>query len=79
MKTTQYMDKQFLIRVPSPLYKRVQEVCAREYKSMSALVRELLIERLEDSFTEEEQRIIGESRNNVRKGNVVNWRDVHRG
>lgn len=77
MATT--MDKELLIRVPSSLYKRVKHLCRDEYKSFSALIRELLLEKIEESFGEEELRIIEQESENFHKGKGVNWRKVKRG
>jgi predicted DNA-binding protein len=45
------MSKELLIRIPAPLYRRVKKVCANEYKSMSAFVRELLKERVDEALS----------------------------
>lgn len=52
------MDKELLIRMPSSLYNRVKSECDLEYKSMSAFVRELLLEKLDDTLSSEEMREI---------------------
>ena len=46
------MNKELLVRIPSSLYVKVKRVCQDEYKSMSALVRELLLEKVEESLSE---------------------------
>ena len=45
------MSKELLIRVPAPLYRRIKEVCAHEYKSMSAFVRELIKEKVDEMLS----------------------------
>lgn len=77
MTTT--MDKELLIRVPSSLYNRVKHLCRDEYKSISALIRELLLEKIEESFGEEELRTIEHESEKFHKGKGVNWRKVKRG
>lgn len=77
MTTT--MDKELLVRVPSSLYNRVKHLCRDEYKSISALIRELLLEKIEESFGEEELRLIEHESENFHKGKGVNWRKVKRG
>lgn len=73
------MDKELLIRMPTPLYNQVKKMCERRYKSLSAFVRELLVERLEDSLTAKELKEITEGEREYRKGKGVNWRIVKRG
>ncbi|MDP2922571.1 MAG: hypothetical protein Q8O30_02465 [Candidatus Omnitrophota bacterium] len=73
------MDKELLIRMPAPLYNRVKRLCAKQYKSLSAFVRELLLERLDDSLTAKEMEEIAEGEKQYLKGKGVNWRAVKRG
>jgi predicted DNA-binding protein len=73
------MNKELLIRLPSSLYTRVKAACDAEYKSISALVRELLLEKLDDSLTSEELAAIDKSRKQHLSGKSVNWRKVKRG
>jgi predicted DNA-binding protein len=73
------MNKELLIRMPAPLYNQVKKMCERRYKSLSAFVRELLIERLEDSLTAKELKEITEGEKEHLKGKGVNWRTVKRG
>lgn len=72
------MSKELLIRIPEPLYRRVKEVCAREYKSMSAFVRELLKERLDEALSSEDWEDIRAARKNLKGGKSVSWRAVKR-
>ena len=73
------MDKELLIRLPSSLYAKIKLVCDKEYKSISALMRELLLEKLEEHLSKKELRTIetGSKLFHRRKG--VNWRKVKRG
>lgn len=73
------MDKELLVRVPSSLYNRIKHLCKNEYKSISALIRELLLEKIEESFGEEELRIIEHESKNFNKGKGINWRKIKRG
>ena len=73
------MDKELLIRLPKPLYDRIKLACGIEYKSISAFVRELLLERLDDSFSAQEISEIEKGRAAFTKGKGVNWRKVKRG
>jgi len=73
------MDKQLMIRIPSPLYKKIRRISSREYKSMSALVRELLREKVEESLTKQEMMAIEKESKLFHKGKGTNWRKVKRG
>ena len=73
------MDKELLIRMPTPLYAQAKKLCEKRYKSISAFVRELLIERLEDSLTAEERKRILKGEKEYSKGKGVNWRAIRRG
>ena len=48
------MNKELLIRVPMSLYQKAKLLCEKEYKSLSALIRELLLERLNDTLMKSE-------------------------
>lgn len=73
------MNKELLIRVPMSLYQRAKLLCEREYKSLSALVRELLLERLDDTLMKSEITSIKKARRAFRAGKGTNWRKVKRG
>jgi hypothetical protein len=73
------MNKELLVRLPSSLYLRVKKVCGAEYKSISALVRELLVEKLDESLTAEETVLIAKGRKSYREGKGVSWRKIKRG
>jgi len=73
------MNKELLIRLPAALYARTKRVCDVEYKSMSAFVRELLLERLDDTLSLTETNEIEKSRAAIRKGKGTSWRKIKRG
>jgi len=73
------MNKELLIRVPMSLYQRAKLLCEGEYKSISALVRELLLERLDDSLTHSEKKTINNSRKAFRAGKGTDWRRIRHG
>ncbi len=73
------MSKELLIRIPEPLYRRVKKVCAEEYKSMSAFVRDLLKERVDEILSSEDWEDIHGARKEFKAGKSVSWRSVKRG
>ena len=72
------MSKELLVRIPEPLYHRAKEVCAHEYKSMSAFVRELLRERVDETLSSEDWDDIRAARQNLKTGKSVSWRAIKR-
>ncbi|MBF0510720.1 MAG: ribbon-helix-helix protein, CopG family [Candidatus Omnitrophica bacterium] len=73
------MSKELLIRIPEPLYRRVKKVCADEYKSMSAFVRELLKERVDEVLSSEDWDDINIARKEFKTKKSVSWRSIKRG
>lgn len=73
------MNKELLIRMPSSLYKETAKLCARRYVSVSSFIRELLIERIENSLTAEEEKIVAGGERQYLKGKGINWRKIKRG
>ena len=73
------MSKELLIRIPESLYRRAKKVCADEYKSMSAFVRELLKERVDEALSTEDWEDIHTARKEFKTGKSVSWSAVKRG
>ena len=73
------MDKELLIRMPISLYKKTKLICEKEYKSMSSLIRELIIERINESLTKSELASITKESKLFRSGKGIDWRKVKRG
>ena len=73
------MDKELLIRMPTPLYNQAKKLCKKRYKSLSAFVRDVIMERVEDYLTTDERKKIAEGEKEYLKGKGVNWRAVKRG
>ena len=73
------MNKELLIRIPESLYSKAKRICGREYKSMSAMIRDLLVEKLNDTLSSQELALLEKSRQEFKKGKGVSWRSVKRG
>ncbi len=73
------MDKELLVRIPSSLYAKVKKICASEYKSMSAMIRELFLEKVEENLGEKEMRLLEKQSKGFHKGKGTDWRKVKRG
>lgn len=76
MATT--MSKELLIRLPEELYLRAKKVSAGEYKSMSAFIRELLQDRLDEMLSQDDWRDVREARNELRAGKTTSWKAIKR-
>ncbi|MBF0532850.1 MAG: ribbon-helix-helix protein, CopG family [Candidatus Omnitrophica bacterium] len=72
------MSKELLIRIPQPLYERVKEASDHEYKSMSAFIRELLKEKLDERLSLDDWEDIRGARQEFKKGKTVSWRTIKR-
>ncbi len=73
------MDKTFLIHLPSELYENMKKVAAKKYKSVSELVRESVLEKIEEEFTSEDMVLIEKGRKSFHAGKGLNWRKIKRG
>ena len=72
------MNKELLIRMPAVLYKRTKKLCEKEYKSMSALIRELVMERLDETLSSSEARIVEKESKAFSEGKGKDLRKVKR-
>lgn len=73
------MDKEILIRVPSSLYRRVKQLCQKEYKSVSALIRELLLDEVGAALTQKESEVLEKHSQAFHRGEGLEWRKIKRG
>jgi predicted DNA-binding protein len=72
------MSKELLIRIPEALYLRVKAASASEYKSMSAFIRELLKERVDETLSSEDWDDIRAARKEFKQGKSASWRSIKR-
>ena len=73
------MNKELLIRMPVSLYEQAARLCKARYKSLSAFIRDLITEQIENSLTSDEERIVRLGERQYHKNKGVNWRKVKRG
>ena len=73
------MNKELLIRIPLSLYTRIKGISKDEYKSLSGLVRELLLEKVQETLGEEELKTIEIESKSFHKSGGTEWRKVKRG
>ena len=73
------VNKEVPIRISPSLYQRVRRICKKEYKSVAVLVKELLLEKVNDNLTVRELKILDSESANFHKGKGINWREIKRG
>jgi len=73
------MEKRVLVNLPTGLYDDLKRLAERELRSVSSLIRESVLHRLEESFTPGETGLIERGRKEFREGKGRDWRTVRRG
>lgn len=73
------MDKRIIVNLPLELYESIKRAAGREYKSISSLIRESVLERIEEELTPDEMVLIEKGHKAFRAGKGINWRKVKRG
>ncbi len=76
---TKTMTKELLVRLPEEVYAQLKQFSKEEYKSMASVIRETIIDKLQDTFSKEQLNDIAEQRKEFVGGNGVNWRELKRG
>lgn len=72
------MDKRIIVNLPAELYENIKRIAERKYKSVSSLIRESVLERIEEEFTPEEMALVEKGRRAFHQGKGINWRKVRR-
>lgn len=75
----QVMNKRVIVSLPAELYDGIKRLATREYRSVSSLIRESILEKMEEEFTVEEISLIDKARKSFHAGKGTNWREVKRG
>ena len=73
MKT---MNRRVLVSMPDDLYEGVKRLATREYRSAASLIRESILEKVENEFTPEEWAVVGKGFRDIDDGKGVSWRGV---
>ena len=73
------MTKRILVSLPGEMYESLREFAKSEYKSISGIVRESILEKLNDQFSKKEINLIEKGRSEYRQGKGIDWRFVKRG
>ncbi|MBU0534077.1 MAG: ribbon-helix-helix domain-containing protein [Candidatus Omnitrophica bacterium] len=70
--------KRINISLPENLYEKLRIVAQKEYKSISGIIRESVLEKVEEDFTAEELALISQASEAFHKGEGINWKDIKR-
>jgi len=73
------MDKRIIVNLPAELYDSIKRIAEKEYRSVSSLIRESVLERMEEEFTPEEMVLLEKARKSFHAGKGINWRKIKRG
>ena len=73
------LSKRIIISLPVKLYNNLKRIAAQEYKSVAGIVRESIMERMEDEFTKEELALIEQGHREFKSGKGWSWRSLKHG
>ncbi|PIU50712.1 hypothetical protein COS91_08290 [Candidatus Desantisbacteria bacterium CG07_land_8_20_14_0_80_39_15] len=62
------------VRVPAVLYDYLNNVAHKQYKSISEVIRQIIVEKIEDEFTIKEWTMIEQALAESYKEKGINWR-----
>ena len=79
VRPVKLMGKRVLVNLPAGLYSDLRQVASRELRSISSLIRESILHRLEESLSPAEKTLIERGHREFREGKGRNWRNVRRG
>ncbi len=71
---TAIKEKTIGVRFPAPLHNYLSSLADREYKSVSEVIREIVVEKVESEFTLKEWAMIEAALQESFKEKGVNWR-----
>jgi len=67
-------EKTIGVRIPAVLYNYLDNIARRQYKSISEVIRETIVEKIEDEFTIKEWGMIEQALAESYKEKGINWR-----
>ena len=67
------------VKIPVKLAKTLEDIAGRQYKSVSTLIREMIVDYIEDELSLESWETIKKGRKEYREGKSTPWRDVLNG
>ncbi len=73
------MEKRVLVNLPIGLYNNLRQLASKELRSVSSLIRESILHRVEETFSPAEKTLIERGRREFREGQGIDWRKLRRG
>ncbi len=67
------------VKMPVKLASKLEDIAAEQYKTVSALIREMVIDYIEDELSIESWKLIEKGRKEYREGEYTPWREVVHG
>ena len=71
--------KRVLVNLPVGLYNDLRHIASTELRSVSSLIRESILHRVEETFSPAEKTLIERGRREFHEGKGTDWRKVGRG
>ena len=68
------MDKRIMVSLPSNLYQSIKGLASKEYRSVSSLIRESILEKIEDELSTKDWSAVEKGFKDIDSGKGVNWR-----
>ncbi|MBI3251813.1 MAG: hypothetical protein HYZ52_00640 [Candidatus Omnitrophica bacterium] len=73
------MTKRILVNLPEKIYQELKRFARVEYKSVSGVIRESILDKLGGELSKSEAHLVEKGRSEYRRGKGVPWRSVRRG
>lgn len=73
------MEKRVLVNLPVGLYNDLKQIASKELRSVSSLIRESVLHRVEETLSVVDKTLIERGRKEFREGKGTDWRKVRGG
>lgn len=73
------MEKRVLVNLPVGLYNDLKQIASKELRSVSSLIRESVLHRVEETLSAADKTLIERGRKEFREGKGADWRKVRGG
>ena len=73
------MEKRVLVNLPVGLYNDLKQIASKELRSVSSLIRESVLHRVEETLSAADKTLIERGRKEFREGKGTDWRKVRGG
>ena len=71
--------KRVLVNLPVGLYNDLKQIASKELRSVSSLIRESVLHRVEETLSGADKMLIERGRKEFREGKGTDWRKVRGG